>query len=163
MRQPPSRTSRCTRLPFGARGEDISRVLSTRAAVSFESREGIDLAIVRVEEPIVAGDRTSVRVHVLNSGMITARNVTVALADGSEHGSDGIVMRHLGDMPPASIKSTTLSLTYPITDTIRLGALTVAVFTRNHSIEEDDGVRRSSAQPEKPEPVAIRSIGTIAS
>ena len=131
--------------------------------MSFESREGIDLAIVRVEEPVVAADRTSVRVHVLNSGMITARNVTVALADGSEHGSDGIVMRHLGDMPSASIKSTTLSLTYPITDTIRLGALTVAVFTRNHSIEEDDGVRRSSAQPEKPEPVAVRSIGTIAS
>ena len=129
-----------------------------------ESLEGADLALVRIEAPIVGpGDRTSVRVHVLNSGMTSARNVTVALADGSEHGSTGIVMRHLGDMPPASIKSTTLALTYSITDSIRLGALTVAVFTRNHPLEEDDGVRRSAALSEQPAPVAIRSIGEIAS
>ena len=125
-----------------------------------ESPEGVDLAIVRVEEPIVGpGERTSVRVHVLNSGMVSARNVTVALSDGSEHSSAGIVMRHLGDMPPASIKSTTLILTYAVTDSIRRGALTVAVFTRTHSAEDDDGVRRSSAWPEAPEPVAVRSIG----
>ena len=129
-----------------------------------ESKESIDLAIVRVEEPIVGpGERTSVRVHVLNSGMTAARNVTLALADGSEHSSAGIVMRSLGDMPPASIKSTTLSLTYAISDHIRLGALTVAVFARHRPLEEEDGVRRSSAWPEKPEPVAIRSIGEIAS
>lgn len=95
--------------------------------------------------------------------MTSAGNVTVALADGSEHGSAGIVMRHLGDMPPASIKSTTLALTYQITDTIRLGALTVAVFTRNHPIVDENGVRRSSAWPDKSEPVIIRSIGEIAS
>jgi hypothetical protein len=132
--------------------------------VSPASPEGVDLAIVRVEAPVIGpGERTSVRIHVLNSGMASARNVTVALADGSEHSSSGIVMRHLGDMPPASIKSTTLTLTYLITDTIRLDALTVAVFTRSQSIDEEDGVRRSSAWPEKPEPVAIRSIGEIAS
>jgi hypothetical protein len=129
-----------------------------------QSPESVDLAIVRVEAPIVGpGDRTSVRVHVLNSGMNSAHNVTVALADGSESSSAGIVMRHLGDMPPASIKSTTLALTYAITDTIRLGALTVAVFTRNHPMDVEDGVRRSSAWPDQPEPVAIRSIGEIAS
>ena len=129
-----------------------------------DAPEGVDLAIVRVEEPVVGpGDRTSVRVHILNSGMSSARNVTVALADASEHGSAGIVMRHLGDMPPATIRSTTLTLTYPITDTIRLGALTVAVFTRGHPIEDDDGVRRSSAWPLKPVPVAVRSIREIAS
>ncbi len=128
--------------------------------MSLESKEGADLAIVRVEEPIVGpGERTSVRIHVLNSGMTSARNVTVALADGSEHRSTGIVMRHLGDMPPASIKSTTLALTYAISDTIRLSALTVAVFTRSHPIDDEDGVRRSSAWPDKPEPVAIRSVG----
>ena len=132
--------------------------------MSSDSLEGVDLAIVRVEEPVVGpGDRTSVRVHILNSGMRGARNVTVALADGSEHGSAGIVMRHLGDMPPASIKSTTLALAYAITDTVRLGALTVAVFTRNHPIEEDDGVRLSWAWPIQPAPVAVRSIGEIAS
>jgi hypothetical protein len=126
--------------------------------------EGVDLAIVRVEEPLVGpGDRTSVRVHILNSGMASARNVTVALADGSEHGSAGIVMRHLGDMPPATVRSTTLALTYAITDTVRLGALTVAVFTRNRPIEEDDGVRRSSAWPTRSAPVTVRSIGEIAS
>lgn len=132
--------------------------------MSPESLESADLAIVRVEEPVVGpGERTSVRVHILNSGMTSARNVTVALADGSEHGSAGIVMRNLGDMPPASIKSTTLSLTYAIMDTIRLGALTVAVFTRARPMEEEDGVRRSSARPEKPAPVAMRSIGEIVS
>ncbi len=129
----------------------------------FDLPEGVDLAIVRVEEPVVVEDRTSVRVHILNSGMSSARNVTVALADGSEQSSAGIVMRHLGDMPPASIKSTTLALTYPIKDTIRLGALTVAVFTRKHPMEDEDSVRRPSAWPEKPEPVAVRSIREIVS
>ena len=103
------------------------------------------------------------RVHVLNSGMTSARNVTVALADSAEHASAGIVMRHLGDMPPASIRSTTLTLTYAISDSIRLGALTVAVFTRTHPIEADDGVRRSSAWPEPQRPVAVRSVGEVAS
>lgn len=122
--------------------------------------EGIDIAIVRVEEPVVGpGERTSVRVHVLNSGTTTAQNVTVALADGSEPGSSGIVMRSLGDMPPASIKSTTLALTYAIEDSLRLGALTVAVFTRNEPIDEDHAVRRSSAWPDQPTPVAMRSVG----
>ena len=129
-----------------------------------ESQESVDLAIVRVEEPMIGpGQRTSVRVHVLNSGMTSARNVTVALADGSEHSSAGIVMRSLGDMPPASIKSTTLALTYAISDPIRLGALTVAVFTRPRPLDEEDGVRRSSALPEQPVPIAIRSIGEIVS
>ncbi|HEU5218540.1 MAG TPA: hypothetical protein VFU23_07765 [Gemmatimonadales bacterium] len=132
--------------------------------MSPELPEGVDLAIVRVEEPVVGpGERTSVRVHVLNSGMTSARNVTVALADSTESGSAGIAMRHLGDMPPASIKSTTLALTYAITDSIRLGALTVAVFTRTHPDDDGDGVRRSSAWPDKPEPVAVRQVGTIAS
>lgn len=119
---------------------------------------------MRVEAPIVGpGERTSVRVHVLNSGMVSARNVTIELADASERGSAGNVMRHLGDMPPASIKSTTLALTYAITDSIRLGALTVAVFIRKLPLEEEDGVRRSSAWPEQPVPVTIRSVGEIAS
>lgn len=119
---------------------------------------------MRVEEPIVGpGDRTSVRVHVLNSGTTSAKNVTVALADGSEHSSAGIAMRSLGDMPPASIKSTTLALTYAITDTVRLGALTVALFTRSSDIDADDGVRRSAALPERPAPVAVRIVGQIAS
>lgn len=103
------------------------------------------------------------RVHLLNSGTATARNVTIALSDGSEHGSAGIVMRSMGDMPPASIKSTTLALTYAITDTLRLGALTVAVFTRNSPIEEDDGVRRSAAWPDQSAPVAIRPVRREAS
>jgi hypothetical protein len=30
-------------------------------------------------------------------------------------------------------------------------------------MDEEDGVRRSSAWPDQPEPVAIRSIGEIAS
>jgi hypothetical protein len=129
-----------------------------------ESQEGADLAIVRVEAPVVGpGERTSVRVHVLNSGMTGARNVTVALADSAERGSAGIVMRHLGDMPPASIRSTTLTLTYAVNDSVRRGALTVAVFTRAHPIEENDGVRRSSAWPEAQRPVAVRSVGEIAS
>lgn len=132
--------------------------------MSPQSPEGVDLAIVRVEEPIVGpGERTSVRVHVLNSGMNSARNVTVALTDASERGSAGVVLRHLGDMPPASIKSTTLALTYAITDSIRLGALTVAVFTRTHPIDDEDGVRRSSAWPETPAPVAVKSVGEIVS
>jgi hypothetical protein len=119
---------------------------------------------VRVEAPIVGpGDRTAVRVHVLNSGTLTAKNVTIALSDGSEPSSAGIVMRSLGDMPSTSIKSTTLSLTYAITDSIRLGALTVAVFTRSADIDADDGVRRSAAQPEQPAPVAVRVVGQIAS
>ena len=160
----PSPVSSSTRLPPAVRTGEISWVFCPRAPVSPESPEGVDLAILRVEQPIIGpGDRTSVRVHILNSGMVSASNVTVALADGSEHSSAGIVMRHLGDMPPASIKSTTLALTYPITDPIRLGALTVAVFTRNHPIENDDGVRRSSAWPDQSEPVTIRSIGEIAS
>jgi hypothetical protein len=126
--------------------------------------DGADLAIVRVEAPVVGpGERTAVRVHVLNSGLASAQNVTVALADGSEHGSAGIVMRHLGDMPPATIKTTTLVLSYSITDTIRLDALTVAVFTRTRPIEEEDGVRRSSSRPEQAVPVTVRSIGEIAS
>ncbi len=132
--------------------------------MSSESLEGVDIAIVRVEEPVVGpGERTAVRVHILNSGMASAHNVTVALADSSEHSSAGIVMRHLGDMPPASIKSTTLALTYAIKDNVRLSALTVAVFTRYQALEEEDGVRRSSAWPERPEPVTSRSIGEIAS
>jgi hypothetical protein len=119
---------------------------------------------VRVEAPIVGpGDRTSVRVHVLNSGTTSAKNVTIALSDGSEPSSAGIVMRSLGDMPPTSIKSTTLALTYAITDSIRLGALTVAVFTRSVDIDADDGVRRSARQPEQPAPVAVRVVGQIAS
>ncbi len=129
-----------------------------------ETPEGVDLALVRVEPPVVGpGERTSVRVHVLNSGMTMARNVTVALADASEKGPAGIVTRNLGDMPPASIKSTTLVLTYAISDSLRLGALTVAVFVRAHAAEEDDGVRRSSAGPHIPEPVAVRTIREIAS
>lgn len=125
-----------------------------------EPAECIDLTIVRVEKPIVGpGERTSVRAHVLNSGTSTAHNVTIALADGSEPGSSGIVMRHLGDMPPASIKSTTLELTYAITDSLRLAALTVAVYTRNHPIDEDGQIRRSAAWPEQPPPVTMRSVG----
>jgi len=119
---------------------------------------------VRVEAPIVGpGDRTSVRVHVLNSGTTSAKNVTIALSDGSEPSSAGIVMRSLGDMPATSLKSTTLALGYAITDSIRLGALTVAVFTRSADIDADDGVRRSAAQPEQPAPVAVRVVGQIAS
>lgn len=128
-----------------------------------EPPESVDLALVRVEGPVVGpGERTSVRVHVLNSGMTVARNVTVALADGSEKGAAGIVMRNLGDMPPACIKSTTLILTYSISDSLRLGALTVAVFTRAHPADDDDGVRRSAAWPHTPEPVTVRSIREIA-
>lgn len=103
------------------------------------------------------------RVHVLNSGTVGATNVTVALADGSEKSSAGMVMRQLGDMPPASIKSTTLALNYAINDSIRLGALTVAIFTRADPIDADDGVRRSAAWPEQQAPVAIRVVGEIAS
>jgi hypothetical protein len=144
---------------------EISWVLCPRETrLTAETPDCIDLAIVRVEEPIVGpGERTSVRVHVLNSGTISAKNVTVALADGSEQSSLGIVMRSLGDMPPASIKSTTLALTYSITDSLRLGALTVAVFTRSADIDADDGVRRSAARPEQPAPVAVRIVGQIAS
>jgi hypothetical protein len=119
---------------------------------------------VQVEAPIVGpGDRTSVRVHVLNSGTTSAKNVSIALADAAERSSAGLVMRSLGDMPPASIKSTTLALAYAITDTSRLGALTVAVFTRSSDIDADDGVRRSSALPAQPAPVAVRVVGKIAS
>jgi hypothetical protein len=138
---------------------DFLRSAALREFVLTEPAECIDLAIVRVEDPIVGpGDRTSVRVHVLNSGTTTAHNVTIALADGSEQGSSGIVMRHLGDMPPASLKSTTLALTYAIEDSLRLGALTVAVFTRSHPIDEDAGIRRSAAWPEQPAPVTMRSV-----
>lgn len=122
--------------------------------------EVIDLTILRVEDPVVGpGERTSVRVHVLNSGTATAFNVTLALSDGSEKGPDGIVLRSLGDMPPASIKSTTLSLTYSITDSLRLGALNVAAYSRQHPIDIDyDGIRRSAALEPKPVPLASRTV-----
>lgn len=103
------------------------------------------------------------RVHVLNSGTSSAKNVSVTLADGSESGSAGSVTRSLGDMPPTSIKSTTLALTYPITDPVRLGSLTVAVFTLSVELAADDGIRRSAAVPEQPAPVVIRMVGQIAS
>lgn len=156
MEGPPPPTSRSTRLPPARPAPDISADLHSECPLTDPV---IDLAIVRVEEPVVGpGERTAGRVHVLNSGTTTAQNVTIALADGSEHGSAGIVMRSLGDMPPASIKSTTLALTYAINDSLRLGALTVAVFTRNHPIDEDQAVRRSAAWPDQPTPVTMRSI-----
>jgi hypothetical protein len=132
--------------------------------LSPETSECIDLAIVRVEAPIVGpGDRTSVRVHVLNSGTRSAKNVIIALADAAERSAAGRVTRSLGDMPPASIKSTTLALTYAITDTSRLDALTVALFIRPGDIDTDDGVRRSAASPEPAAPVDVRVVGKIAS
>jgi hypothetical protein len=119
---------------------------------------------VRIEAPIVGpGDRTSVRVHVLNSGTTSAKNVSVTLTDGSERSSVASVTRSLGDMPPTSIKSTTLALTYAITDSVRLGSLTIAVFTRSSELVADDGIRRSAAVPEQPAPVAVRMVGQIAS
>lgn len=119
---------------------------------------------MRIEAPIVGpGDRTSVRVHVLNSGTSSAKNVSVTLADGSEGSSAGSVTRSLGDMPPTSIKSTTLALTYQISDPVRLFSLTIAVFTRSTEVSADDGVRRSAAVPEQPAPVAVRMVGQIAS
>ena len=121
----------------------------------------IDLTILRVEDPVVGpGERTSVRVHVLNSGTATAYNVTLALSDGAEKGPEGIVLRSLGDMPPASIKATTLVLPYAISDTLRLGALNVAVFSRTKPIDIDfDAVRRSEAESRLPTPIATRTIG----
>lgn len=114
-----------------------------------------------MEDPTVGpGERTSVRVHVLNSGTATAVNVTLALSDGSEKGPEGIVLRSLGDMPPASIKSTTLTLTYAITDSLRLGALNVAAYSRLHPLDTDfDGIRRSKALDPKPVPLATRTVG----
>jgi hypothetical protein len=140
-------------------GWKFHSVQQPRAPLLTEPAECIDIAIVRVEEPIVGpGDRTSVRVHVLNSGTTTAEHVTIALADAAERGSAGVVMRQLGDMPPASIKSTTLWLSYAITNPARLGALTVSVFTRSHPPDEDTEVRRSAAWPEQPRPIATRSV-----
>ncbi len=120
----------------------------------------IDLTILRVEDPVVGpGERTSVRVHVLNSGTATAYNVTLALSDGAEKGPEGIVLRSLGDMPPASIKATTLVLPYAISDTLRLGALNVAVFSRTKPIDIDfDAVRRSEAESRLPTPITSRTL-----
>jgi hypothetical protein len=142
----------------------LPRSLARELPLATRTPECVDLAIVRIEAPIVGpGDRTSVRVHVLNSGTTSAKNVSVTLTDGSERSSVASVTRSLGDMPPTSIKSTTLALTYAITDSVRLGSLTIAVFTRSSELVADDGIRRSAAVPEQPAPVAVRMVGQIAS
>lgn len=113
-----------------------------------------------MEDPVVVpGGRTAARVHVLDSGTAIAYNVTVVLTDGSEKGPDGVVMRGLGEMAPAGIKATTLVLTYAIADSVRLGALNVAVFSRLKPIDiAFDFIRRSKAAPSLPTPIASRSV-----
>jgi hypothetical protein len=98
------------------------------------------LAFVHVGFPVVGpGERTSVRVQVKNLGVQAARNVTVALADPAEWGTQGIVMQHLGDLTPGSEAEAELALEYSISDVLRLGSLTVAVFPRDQAINCDEG------------------------
>ena len=96
------------------------------------------LSFLRLEPPRVGpGERTSVRVQVQNLGTEVSRNVTVALADSGEPSSSGIVMGNLGDMAVCAVREIELSLGYAITDSVRLAALTVAVFPRERPIDAD--------------------------
>ena len=102
------------------------------------SQDRIDLAFVRVADPVVGpGPRTAVRVSVENLGAAVARNVTLALADPGEAGSAGIVMRHLGDLAPGEIRAAELVLEYAIAEPLRLGSLALAAFPRRYTIERD--------------------------
>lgn len=98
-------------------------------------RSGLSYLIVRPAR-VGPGGRTSVLVQIQNLGRADSRNVTIALADPGERSSAGIVMRNLGDMPVGSVREAELSLPYPIFDTLRLASLSVAVFPREHAIEE---------------------------
>jgi hypothetical protein len=98
-------------------------------------RSGLSCLVVRPAR-VGPGGRTSVLVQIQNLGWEESSNVVVALADAVERSSAGIVMQNLGDMPVGSIRETELSLPYPITDSLQLDSLTVAVFPRQRAIEE---------------------------
>ena len=102
---------------------------------SLPHRSGLSCMVVRPARVGPSG-RTSVLVQIQNLGREDSRNVTVALADSVERSSAGIVMRNLGDMPVGSVREAELSLPYPITDSLQLDSLTVAVFPRQHAIDE---------------------------
>ena len=118
---------RCDRL---LPGSEVSEI-----ACMFYPPHRSGLSFLRVMAPSVGpGNRTAIRVEVQNLGLEMSRNVTVALADPCEKSSAGIVMRNLGDLTVGGLAEAELALGYAITDSIRLAALSVAVFPRHAPI-----------------------------